>query len=218
MSDSQSSVEEPKRKMTPLWLAIWAAADKALPMIYGVSLILIPLRIWPKEQWEIWTIFQMIFMVISMLGDFFVLQPMVKIASEHDHDSRPVITAASVLYTVFSIVLAVPVVLLAGTLGRILKTPYASEAFTFMGWLVLSNIIRNITIRILQINYRIAGIFFVDLAYFATVVGLMAWSASHGTLKTSYNLIDFNLISFAISSLIGLALANRLALPTSRDF
>jgi O-antigen/teichoic acid export membrane protein len=160
----------------------------------------------------------MIFMVISMLGDFFVLQPMVKIASEHDHDSRPVITAASVLYTVFSIVLAIPVVLLAGALGRILKTPYASEAFTFMGWLVLSNIIRNITIRILQINYRIAGIFFVDLAYFATVVGLMAWSASHGTFKTAYNLIDFNLISFAISSLIGLALANRLALPTSRDF
>jgi O-antigen/teichoic acid export membrane protein len=218
MPDSQSSVEEPKRKMTPLWLAIWAAADKALPMIYGVSLILIPLRIWPKEQWEIWTIFQMIFMVISMLGDFFVLQPMVKIASEYDHDSRPVITAASVLYTSFSIVLAIPVVLFADVLGRILKTPYASQAFTFMGWLVLSNIIRNITIRILQINYRIAAIFFVDLAYFATVVGLMAWSASHGGFNAAYNLIDFNLISFAISSLIGLVLANRLAVPTSRDF
>jgi O-antigen/teichoic acid export membrane protein len=218
MSDPVSSVQQQTRRLSPLWLAFWAAADKALPMIYGVSLILIPLRIWAKEEWEIWTIFQMLFMIISMLGDFFILQPMVKIASEHDHDSRPIITAATVLYTIFSLVLALPVVLFSGIIGNILKTPYAAGAFAFMIWMVLSNILRNITIRTLQINYRIIGIFLVDLAYFAGVVGLMVYSAARGEFKSAYDLIHFNLIAFTASSIFGIALANRLVFPTLHEF
>jgi O-antigen/teichoic acid export membrane protein len=115
-------------------------------------------------------------------------------------------------------VLALLVVLLAPVLGRVFKTPYASDAFALMGWLVLSNIIRNITIRILQINYRIVAIFMVDLAYFGGVVGLMAFQAHRGRFNTAYDLIDYNLISFAASSLLGVLLASRLAIPTSKDF
>jgi O-antigen/teichoic acid export membrane protein len=122
------------------------------------------------------------------------------------------------LYAGFSLLLSLPVVLLAPTIGRVLKTPYAADAFTYMSWLVLSNIIRNITIRILQINYKIVAIFFVDLAYFLGVVGLMVIESGRGNFRTAYDLIHYNLISFAASSLLGLLLTLRLITPSFSEF
>jgi O-antigen/teichoic acid export membrane protein len=200
--------------MSPLWLAIWAAADKALPMLYGVAVILIPVRVLSKSEWGAWTVFQLVFMVITLLGDFFILQPMVKITAEDDANPRPVITASFILYSGFSLVLALLVVLLADPLTRIMKTPEALDSFRLMGWLVVSNIIRTIAIRVLQITYRIVAIFFVDLVYFAALIGLMVLGQLDGTFTTSVNFVDYNLWAFAASSVLGAILCFRPLIPT----
>jgi O-antigen/teichoic acid export membrane protein len=201
-----------------MWLAFWAGADKALPMLYGVAMVVITLRILREEQSAIWAIFQTIFMVISLMADFFVLQPMVKISAERDDDPRPIITASSVLYTGFSLGLALLVVALAPVVAHLLKQPGSAEAFTWMGWLVLSTVVRNIAIRILQVHYRIIAIFVVDLAYFATLIGLMIHGMIDGTFDTATDLIDYNLISFGLSSLVGVIYCFRLLRPTFRGF
>ncbi len=196
-------------QQSPLWLAIWAAADKALPVFYGVAIILIAVKALSKDEWGAWTIFSVIFMVISLVGDFFVLQPMVKIASEHAADPRPTITSGFLLYAALSIILAGGVVLFAEPLAAVVKTPEAVPSFRWMLWIVLANVVRSHAIRVLQINYRIVGIFLVDLVYFAGLIGLMINGRSAATFTASTDLVWYNVLAFSASSLLGFAIAVR---------
>lgn len=199
--------------MSPFWLAVWAGADKILPMLYGVAVILIPVRELSAVQWGAWTNFQMVFMVITLLGDFFVLQPMVKITAEDDHDPRPIITASFILYAGLSLVLAIVAMFGRDILAMLLKAPDAAPSFALMGWLVLANIVRSIAIRVLQINYRIVAIFFVDLIYFIPLIGLMVMGKMEGTFDSSVDFVEYNLIAFVASSVLGIILCGSLLLP-----
>lgn len=216
MSESQAPTNKPSSTASPLWLAFWAAADKALPMLYGVAVVLVTLRILAPVEWAIWTVFQVVFMVISLIAEFFILQPMVKITSEHGTERRPVITAASLLYCGFSIAAAGIVVIGAATTATLLKTPGSESAFRLMEWLILSTLIRNIAIRILQVDYQIVKIFLIDLAYFGPVIVLMLYGMVTHTFVHAENLIDYNLFSFGLSSLIGVAFCGRDLVPTTR--
>lgn len=203
--------------MSPIWLAIWAAADKGLAMLYGVASILLTMRVLDKDEWGAWTIFSVVFMVISMLGDFFILQPMVKIASENPSDPRPVITSSFIFYTIISLALGFTVALFSDLLAAIMKTPLVVPSFRMMGLLVLANIVRTHAIRVLQIQYRIVAIFFVDFIYFAGLIGLMIYGTNTGTLRTSTDMVDYNLIAFIGSSVLGMILAFRLLVPSFHD-
>jgi O-antigen/teichoic acid export membrane protein len=197
-----------------LWLAFWAAADKALPMLYGVAVVLVTLRVLSPEEWAIWTVFQVVFMVISLTAEFFILQPMVKIASEHGIERRPVITAASLLYSLFSIGVAAIVVAFADGAAHLMKTEGSASAFRLMEWLILSTLVRNIAIRILQVDYKIIKIFLIDLAYFGLVIGMMLYGMVRHTFTRAEDLIDYNLLSFGISSAVGVLFCARDLLPT----
>lgn len=199
--------------MSPLKLAVWAAADKILPMLYGVAVILIPLRALSPEEWGAWTNLQMVFMVIALVGDFFVLQPMVKITAESDDDPRPVITASFLMYAGFTLALGLAVVFGADLLARVFKSPYAVPSFAMMGWMILVNIVRTVAIRVLQIYYRIIAIFVVDVVYFAPLIALMIYGQLTGTFRTSVDFVGYNLIAFGASSLAGIVLCGRLLLP-----
>jgi O-antigen/teichoic acid export membrane protein len=184
-------------------------------MIYGAAVFLITPRVLSKEQLGVWAIFQTIFMVISLLSEFFILQPMVKISSEHLSDDRPVFTASILLYTLIAVGLGYIVTLGASQFAAIFKTPAGETAFAAMGMLMLSTLVRNIAIRILQVDYRIIGIFLIDLAYFAIVVGLMIRGKLDGSFDTALDFVDYNLVGFTVSSLVGLALAARRMAPTT---
>lgn len=200
--------------MSPLWLAVWAAADKGLAMLYGIASILITMRTLDKDEWGAWTIYSVVFMVITMLGDFFLLQPMVKIAAESRDDPRPVITSSLLLYTAFSLVLAALVMLFATPFATLMKAPMVADSFKLMGWMVLTNIVRSHSIRVLQIHYRIVAIFFVDLIYFAGLIVLMMMGMANGSLSTSVDMVEYNIVAFGASSLLGVGLAFRLMMPT----
>jgi O-antigen/teichoic acid export membrane protein len=201
------------RPSSPLRLAIWAAADKGLQMLYGVALILIPLTLFSDDQWGVWTVFQIIFLSISLLGDFFILQPMVKLCSEEHSPSRPIITASLLLYLAFTLGIAFTITATPESIAGVLKSPTAIPAFRTTGILMVSTALRNIAIRILQVDYRIVAIFTVDLAYFGGVIALMIAGAVAGTLTDVMVLIDYNLIAFIASSVVGVAFTFRELVP-----
>ncbi len=202
-----------RRTMSPLKLAAWAAADKILPMLYGVAVIFIPLRCLSAEEWGAWTNTQMVFMIIALVGDFFVLQPMVKITAETDDDPRPVITASFLLYAAFTLVLGLGVTFGQNSLAALVKSPEAAASFGLMGWLILANIVRTVAIRALQIYYRIIAIFVVDAVYFVPLIALMVVGQRTDTFKSSVDFVNYNLIAFGISSVVGVALCGRVLLP-----
>lgn len=194
---------------SPLRLAVWAAADKALPVLYGLAIILIAMKALSKDEWGAWTIFSVVFMVISMCGDFFVLQPMVKIASEDAADTEPTITAGLALYTILSLALGLGVVALAEPLATVVKTPEAIPSFRLTFWIVVANLTRSHAIRVLQISYRIVAIFVVDLVYFVGLIALMCYGWAAGSFVRSTDLVMYNILAFIASSLVGLWLAMR---------
>lgn len=214
---SDSPTPPASTRMATQWLAIWTAADKALPMLYGVAALAIAASVMPKEEWGAWTNAQMVFMTISLLGDFFLLQPLVKISSEERADRRPVATATLILYGAFSLILALGVTQAPGLLAKILKTPEAASSFRLMVWIVAANIIRSVAIRLLQIDYRIISIFFVDLAYYGPLIALMIIGNYDGSFHSSQTLMQYNVIAFAASSAVGIALTLRSILPTTRN-
>lgn len=200
---------------SPQRLALWAAADKSLQMVYGVVLILVPLKVFTADQWGVWTVFQALFLGLSLLGDFFILQPMVKLCAEEHTISRPIITASSLLYLGFMVALGYGITFGAGPIASVLKSHAAVEAFGTIGLLVISTALRNITIRVLQVEYRIIQIFLVDLAYFGGVIALMVLGGINGHLTDSMVLIDYNFYAFIASSLAGLAFTWKWMIPTT---
>jgi O-antigen/teichoic acid export membrane protein len=202
-----------RRPMRPAWLAMWAAADKALPMLYGLAMIVVAFRVLDAGEKGVWAIYQTVFMIISLLAEFFILQPMVKLASERASERGPIITASIALYTGFSLLLALVVVAIPTLLSTVLKSPGAATLFGTMLLLVATTVVRNIAIRILQIDYRIVAIFIVDLAYFAPLVALMVLGAADGTFDIAMDMVDYNLIAFSVSSVVGAIATHRDLLP-----
>ena len=217
MIDQQIDPIPPKRKSNRLRLTIWTGADKALPMIYGVAVVAIPLHfgLLTTEAWGIWVVFQTLFLSISLTGDFFFLQPMVKLASEHEADQRPIITAGSTLYTVLSLLLGGGITLLAPLFADILKTGETGiEAFGLMTATIGSTIPRNIAIRVLQIDYRMGRIFILDLVYFGGFVGLMIYGWQAGTFSRTMDMVWYNLIALIGSSVVGAVLCGVKIIPS----
>jgi O-antigen/teichoic acid export membrane protein len=204
--------------MRPALLAFWAAADKALPMLYGLAMIVVAFRVLDEVQKGVWAVFQMVFMIISLLAEFFILQPMVKLAAERSGERGPIVTASIVLYTAFSVLLACVVIVMPGQLASLLKVPGAAATFDVMLLVIATTLVRNIAIRILQIDYRIVAIFIVDAAYFAPLVGLMIYGSLDGTFDSAMDMVDYNVIAFAISSLVGAVFTVRDLVPTLAGF
>lgn len=204
--------------MRPALLAFWAAADKALPMLYGLAMIVVAFRVLDETEKGVWAVFQMVFMVISLLAEFFILQPMVKLAAERTSERRPIITASIALYTGFSVLLALAVVAAPRLLADILKAPGAAATFSVMLLVIATTLVRNIAIRILQIDYRIVAIFLVDAAYFAPLVGLMVLGHLDGSFDTAMDMVDYNIIAFGISSLVGALYTVRDLVPSMNGF
>ncbi len=208
---------EPSKARNRLYLTIWTAADKALPMIYGVAILVIPLGLGllDENEFGVWTVFQMLFLVISLLGDFFLLQPMVKLCTEHEAVQRPIVTASTGLYTGFTLLLTLPVVLAPTLTSSIFKIgAQGAEALSWILLTVIATIPRNISIRILQVDYRMTRIFLLDLAYFGGFVGLMIYGWQSNTFHTPGDIVQYNLLALALSSALGLLVCGRQLLPT----
>src|SRR5687768_7296066 len=188
-SEADETHESRRGGKSRLHLTAWAAADKALPMLYGVAVLLMPLKVLSTEEFGVWTAFQAVFLSISLIGDYFLLQPMVKLASEHDSDERPIVTAAMLLYIAISLLFAAPLTLFPAFFSDVFKTgAHGTIAFTWLAATIVATLLRNVSIRLLQIDYRITRIFLLDLVYFGGFVALMVAGRVRGDLDGSIDM------------------------------
>lgn len=201
-----------------LWTAFWAAADKGLPMLYGVAVVLIVVGRLETAEFGIWVVFQTIFLAISLFGDYLLLQPMVKFSAEHEADAGPIITAGSFLYITCCLLLAAPLSLFPEFFSGLLKTgEIGTAAFVWMIPTIGATILRNISIRILQIDLKIVLIFLLDLVYFGGFIALIILGWQSGSLDSTADMISYNLYALAASSLFGAAACGRMIVPVFHD-
>ncbi|HET7152352.1 MAG TPA: polysaccharide biosynthesis C-terminal domain-containing protein [Candidatus Kapabacteria bacterium] len=184
---------------------IWAMVDKSLPMLYGAAFLLVAKQM-DAARFGVWVDFQLVWMVLTWLGDNFILQPMVKLASEDKNEQPALFSASFILYGIFLIGASV-LVWSAGDLWRI--TLHSDELPWLMRWMsamLLANYLRNLTTRILQVDYEIVKIFWLDVIYYGVVIGVIIWYVYHNEMHEPIKMVYANVWGAAASSLLGIVL------------
>src|SRR5438874_527925 len=183
---------------------IWTVADKTLLLLYGFGVIALVVNVLPREEWGAFSLFQSIFLIICVLADSIFLQPMVKFASEHEAEVPQVLAGSFNLYTG---ILVVATLLFAGfstSLASTFTSPELGAMLPLLPVLAALNIFRNVGIRYLQITLRINAIFWVDLAFFGSILILTVLANALGLFHTAMDFLYLNMVGGTLSSLVAI--------------
>lgn len=188
---------------------IWTAADKALLLLYGFAVIVFVVNLLPATEWGAFVIFQTIFLILCVLSDSIFLQPMVKFASEHEAEVQEVLAASFNLYSGFMLVLGGVVALFSKQLASIFSSPEVGIMLPYLPVLIALNIFRNVGIRYLQVFYKIHAIFWVDLAFYGSIILLAILANVLGVFHTGVDFLWLNMIGGGLSSLVAFIFARK---------
>lgn len=181
---------------------IWAVADKGLLLLYGFAVIVIVVTTIPDTEWGAFNLYQSIFLIICFIADSVFLQPMVKFASEHEAEIGDALGASFILYVGS---LAVGGLLCFATTNFLADLLNSTELLELLPWLpvlLIGHIFRNVGIRYLQALYRIKAIFWVDLAFFGSIIVLCIIASQYGMLNSALDFVKINLIGGILSSIV----------------
>ncbi|HET6513374.1 MAG TPA: oligosaccharide flippase family protein [Candidatus Kapabacteria bacterium] len=179
---------------------IWAIADKVLLLLYGFAVIIVVVNVLPEKEWGVFSIYQSIFLILSVLADSIFLQPMVKFASEHEAEVDHTLAASFNLYSVAMMVTGISIAFFAGPISEVFKSPELYEMLPFLPLLIFLSIFRSVGIRYLQVYYRINSIFWVDLSFFGSIIVVTVLGTAFGLFHSAFDFMIANIIGAAISS------------------
>ncbi len=183
---------------------IWTVADKTLLLLYGFGVIILVVNFLPKPEWGAFSLFQSIFLILCVLSDSIFLQPMVKFAAEHEAEVPKVLAGGFNLYTITMLITGLIISACASPLAVIFTSPELGSMLAFLPLFIALSIFRNVGIRYLQIDLRINAIFWVDLAFFGSILTLTVLAGALGLFHTATDFMYLNIIGAAISSLVAI--------------
>jgi len=183
---------------------IWTIADKTLLLLYGFGVIALVVNVLPRDEWGAFSLFQSIFLIICVLADSIFLQPMVKFASEHEAEVPQVLAGSFNLYTGILAVSTLAFAFFSSSLASIFTSPELGQMLPLLPLLAALNIFRNVGIRYLQIDLRINAIFWVDLAFFGSILILTVLFNALGKFHTALDFLYLNMLGATLSSVVAL--------------
>jgi lipopolysaccharide exporter len=182
---------------------IWGLADKGLPVIYGVAFVVLVIRVLPEEEFGNFVLVQEIFLIISGLVQGLALQPLLKFAAEDDSGSSPTIKAGFFLNAIATIGFALLIATISSPLGAILNSPKLPPLLLYVPAMLIASVMRNFALVLLQTQFRIKEIFWVDAVHFLGAPVLVYAVSKLNMFDTALDLIVINIISLSVSSVIG---------------
>lgn len=188
---------------------IWAIADKVLLLMYGFAVIIVVVNVLPEKEWGVFSIYQSIFLILSVLADSIFLQPMVKFASEHEAEVDHVLAASFNLYSVSMMIAGAIIGFFSEPIAAFFKSPELLEMLPYLPLLIVLSIFRNVGVRYLQVYYRINAIFWVDLTFFGSIIVVTVLGTAFGMFHSAYDFMLANMIGAAISSVTTIAFCAR---------
>lgn len=186
---------------------VWTVADKSLLLLYGFAVILVVVGVLPENEWGVFNLFQPIFIIICFIADSIFLQPMVKFASEHKAEVPEILGASFILYVGSMTLGALLCWGMTNFLADFLNSDQLRQLLPLMPLLLAANIFRNVGIRYLQITYRIRAIFWVDFAFFGSIVALTIAATALGKFHSAYDFLLINLAGGVFSSITAIIFA-----------
>ncbi len=186
---------------------LWGIADKALPVVYGVSYVVLVIRVLPEEEFGSFVLIQEIFLILSNLAAAFALHPLLKFAAEERAEQRDTIGAALLLNLAFIVVSSLLIVAVQSPLASLLNAPSLEGLMIFVVAMLVANFIRNFTLALLQTRFRVQQVFWIDAAHFLVAPALIYLFSKLHMFNTAHDLLIINVISLSVSSLVGIWLA-----------
>ncbi len=183
---------------------IWTVADKTLLLLYGFGVIVLIVNVLPKPEWGAFSLFQSIFLILCVLSDSIFLQPMVKFAAEHEAEVPYILAAGFNLYTISILVAGGIIAAIATPLATVFTSPELGEMLYYLPILIALSVFRNVAIRYLQIELQINAIFWVDLAFFGSILILTVLASALGLFHTAADFMYLNMIGAALSSIVAI--------------
>lgn len=183
---------------------VWGAADKGLPVLYGIGYVVLVIRVLPEVELGNFALVQTIFLLITGLTNGFPLQPLLKFASEERSDKEALVSTAFALNLLLVIAFSILVFSARYSVARVLNAPALENLLVLLPAMLFTSFFRNFTLVLLQTRYRIRQIFWTDAAHFIGAIALVyLWSKLH-LFDSAYDLVYINLLSLGTSSLVGL--------------
>lgn len=195
---------------------IWGLADKSLPVLYGVAYVLLVIRVLPEEEFGNFVLVQEVFLIISALAMAFSLQPLLKFASEQSAD-LPNVTGTALLLNL-GVVVVPSVLIIAGrdALAALLNAPGLGSLLLYVPALLFCSFPRNFTLVLLQTRFKIREVFVVDAFHFLAAPFLIWVVSRMHRFSDASVLLQINLVSLSLSSMVGVLLSRGMLRMTLR--
>jgi O-antigen/teichoic acid export membrane protein len=188
----------------------WAFLDKVLPLVYGVGMVLIGIRILPKEEYGVFVIIQSLFYLLLNLAQHSLTRPMIKLVSADEKNMQwalPITTYAIYLWFIAGMLVFT---LLAEPIGQLLNVENFNRYIGILWLLSFTFLPKTIILPFLGSQLRTFQIFLLNAIYFlGSLLGLLLyWHLQ--ILDTAKDIFVINIIAASLSSLLGVALIARI--------
>lgn len=150
----------------PYWIksGLYTLLNRVSDFIFGFFVFIILVRILTKEEFGTWVLFVSISALVEMTRSTFVQSAFVKFSVASDEKEYSEILSASFMLNVFiTSILIVLLVLLAGMLSNLWKTPELTNIMYVYTMVTFSYIFFTQFIVIMQAKFNFKGIFYSQL-------------------------------------------------------
>lgn len=180
---------------------LWAFADKSLPALYGVGFVILVIRVLSPEEYGLYVLVQTVFLILFTFAHSISLQPMLKFVAEGSHNER-YISAGVLVHICFYVVAVLILWLVRKPLAFLLNAEKLVDVMLFVPLLVVSSLVRNIMIVLLQARFRMKEIFWIDAVHFLGSLVLLFIATATGMLTTAAQVLQINVVTFSLSSVV----------------
>ncbi|RCK74562.1 MAG: hypothetical protein IGBAC_1510 [Ignavibacteriae bacterium] len=182
---------------------IWGFADKTLPLVYGLGFIFLVVRVLPPNEYGTFVIIQSITIIVFTLGFSFVLQPVIKYASETDK-YETYFSTGLLIYSAFLFICTLLIFIFSEFIIRYINISINDSFISTLYYIPLyfiTAIPRNLILAIFQAKFEVKKIFWIDFFYFIGSLILIFFAQSISVLNTAIDLLIIISIANFISSI-----------------
>jgi len=181
----------------------WAFASRGLPFAYAVVIIAIANAL-PKEEFGLLSLFQAVFAMIFTFADSFALQAIVKFGVEPDIELQRLFSTIASVFIGFLIVLGLIGLLLSQSIAQILNVPQFADLLPWLIALAFLTVPRVMYSKILQMQYRMKELFWVDFSNFGVSSIVLTVLLLLHKVHSATDVVQVTVASAFLSSLVAL--------------
>ncbi len=175
----------------------WALAAKALPMVYGLVMVVVLIPILPVNEHGHYAIVFNLFLFVTFLNKSLVLNPMIRHAAVPDQFRISIRTGFHLILLLYTVI-ALLIWFTAPITAKMLRVTIIE--IRYVPFLMAAIFLREFGFCVQQTLYHTRHIFIIESLYFIGSAGGFILLGLTGKLKTALTALQVNLVAATASS------------------